>query len=577
VVSAVLKKSFLRKIVLSCILGCMIFFVASGQRQKQQQQQQQQQQQDTSKLVNVIIKYAKIGGGFVKGDTQMNRLVGDVQLEQNGTLMFCDSAFINLNANNVEAFGDVKIVQPDGTQVMSDYLRYVGNTKQAYLRGNVSLTDGKSNLWCEELYYDVGTKIGRYEQGGTLQTESTTVTSNAGTYNVTTKDARFIGDVYVTDPPYEITSDDLGYNTQTKLVSFYAPSIVTSDKSILRTSTGSTWDGKNEIAHFVTRSSILNEGQYIEADKIDYNHKNGYGHAEGKVISIDTAQKITLYCGIANYNEKARTMKAFVKPVLKKMNGNDSLFVRADTFYSAPVRRVGDTLNAKDSVTVAKKGKSKNKKANVTALTAQQQVNDTTSITPAADSTAPRYFIGYNHVLIFSDSMQGRCDSIVYSMADSTLRMIKDPVAWFRQSQVSGDTILAFLENNKVKKVYIPNNALLIQQSGPAKAQMFDQVQGKTLTVHFVNDKIDNAVVFPNAECIYFSKDEVGAYLGVVQGQAERMRVTFKNDEVSHVYFEQDPKHTMSPLTKINISETRLSRFQWLDAKRPKSLLELFE
>ncbi|PZF73299.1 OstA-like protein [Taibaiella soli] len=558
----------------------MIFFVATAQ--KQQKQQQQQQNQDTSKQVNVIIKYAQIGGGFVKGDTQMNRLVGNVQLEQNGTLMFCDSAFINLNANNVEAFGDVKIVQPDGTQVMSDYLRYVGNTKQAYLKGNVSLTDGKSNLWCEELYYDVGTKIGRYENGGTLQTESTTVTSNAGTYNVTTKDARFSGEVYVTDPPYEITSDELGYNTQTKLVVFYAPAIVTSDKSILHTGNGSTWDGKSEIAHFVVRSSILNEGQYIEADKIDYNHKTGFGHAEGKVISIDTAQKITLYCGIADYNEKARKLKAYVKPVMKKMNGNDSLFIRADTFFSAPVPKPVDTLKmsvskAKDSLTVVKKGKSKNKKGLAVLAATPQTVNDTTNTTPAADSTAPRYFIGYNHVIIFSDSMQGRCDSIVYSMADSTLRMIKDPVAWFRQSQVTGDTILAYLENNKVKKVYIPNNALLIQQSGPAKAQMFDQVQGKTLSVFFANDKIDHAVVFPNAECIYFSKDEVGAYLGVVQGQSERMRITFKNEEVNHVYFEQDPKHTMSPLTKVNISETRLSRFQWLDAKRPKSLLELFE
>lgn len=557
---------------MSCICWCMIFFASWCQAQ----------QRDTSKMVNVIIKYAQIGGGFVKNDTQMNRLVGNVQLEQNGTLMFCDSAFINLNANNVEAFGDVKIVQPDGTQVMSDYLRYIGNTKQAFLRGNVSLTDGKSNLWCEELYYDVGTKIGRYENGGTLQTESTTVTSNKGNYNVTTKDARFSGEVYVTDPPYEITSEELGYNTQTKMVTFFAPALVTSDKSILHTGNGSTWDGKNEIAHFVVRSSILNEGQYIEADKIDYNHKSGYGHAEGNVISIDTAQKITLYCGVANYNERARTMKAYVKPVLKKMNGNDSLFVRADTFYSAPVPRHADSLRmtwvkAKDSASVAKKAKAKSKKADAALKASQQNLTDTTNIPPAADSTAPRYFIAYNHVLIFSDSMQGRCDSIVYSMADSTLRMIKDPVAWFRQSQVTGDTILAFLENNKVKKVFIPNNALLIQQSGPAKAQMFDQIQGKTLTANFVNDKMDNAIVFPNAECIYFSKDEVGAYLGVVQGQSERMRVTFKDEEVNNVYFEQDPKHTMSPLTKVNISETRLSRFQWLDAKRPKSLSELFE
>lgn len=555
---------------MSCIFGCMMFFVSICMAQK-------------SDTTNVNILHSNVGGGLVKGDTQLFRLVGDVQLEQNGTLMYCDSAYINQNANNVEAFGNVKIVQPGGTQVQSDYLRYIGNTKKAYLRGNVSLTDGKSNLWCEELYYDVGTKIGNYEQGGTLQTETTTVSSNAGTYDVKSKDARFKGEVYVTDPKFEVTSEDLGYNTQTKLVTFFAPSIVTSEKSILRTSNG-TWDGQNEIAHFISRSSIVNDDQYIEGDKLDYNKKTGLGHAEGKVIVIDTTQKTTLYAGIADYNGKSKKMKAYIKPVMKQMNGNDSLFIRADTFFAAPVPKPIDSISQQKMAKIIKadpgksrRQKKRDKNAGNTENMATVQLVEDTTMSGQNDSTIKRYFIGYHNVRIFSDSLQGKCDSIRYSQEDSTLRMMGSPVAWFRKGQVTGDTILAYMDSGKVKKIYIPNNALLISQSGPDKAQMYDQVQGKTLTAFLVNNAIDRAIVWPNAECIYYTKDEAGAYLGVDQAQSERMKVFFKKEGMDRILFEQEVKHTLSPLTKVNISEMKLSRFQWLDTLRPKKLSELFE
>ena len=176
------------------------------------------------------------------GDVQ--KLVGDVILRQGSDTMYCDSMFMK-PGNNIEAFGNVRIVQHGGTRAESDYLRYQGNSRVAYMKGNVKITDGKNNLWTEDLTYNVGTKIGVYTQGGTLQADSTTVSSNEGNYNANTKYARFIKDVLVTDPRYEVVSGDLGYYTETKVVQFFAPSVVTSDKSVLRTS-GGTYDSNNE-------------------------------------------------------------------------------------------------------------------------------------------------------------------------------------------------------------------------------------------------------------------------------------------------------------------------------------------
>ncbi|MBS1690352.1 MAG: hypothetical protein JSS96_16595, partial [Bacteroidetes bacterium] len=298
---------------------------------------------DTSKKVNIDIVHTTLFQSITTDTGTINKFIGDVQLRQGETLLFADSVYMNTVTNNLEAFSHAHIIQPGGTEALGDYMRYTSGKKLAYLKGNVSLTDGKAKLLCEELTYDVGTKIGVYTQGGTLQNENTIVTSDEGTYNVRTKDTRFTHDVIITDPEYNINSDDLGYNTDSKLVTFFSCSVLVSGKSTLHTCDG-TYDSKNEIAHFSGHSSIMNDDQYIEGDKLDYNKITGYGNAVGHVIVIDTSQHTTLYCGHAEYFKKKKILWATIKPVLKQLNGKDSLFIRADTFYSAPIPKKLDSL-----------------------------------------------------------------------------------------------------------------------------------------------------------------------------------------------------------------------------------------
>jgi len=487
--------------------------------------------------------------------------------------MSCDSAYLNLVTNNMEAFGNVRIIQPGGTQVTADYLRYTGNKKLAYLKGNVSLTDGKNNLWSEDLSYDVAAKTGTYMNGGTLQSDVTTLSSNTGVYNTRTKDARFKGEVYVSDPEYNVTSEDLGYNTGTKVVRFFGPSVVVNDKSELRTSSG-TYDSKLEVAHFTTRSSLRSSAQYIEADALDYNRVTGYGVAKGNVVVIDTAQHATLWSGYARYNEISRKLFASIKPVLRNANGKDTLYIAADTFYSAPqADKPLKSLRPSDT-TVVKITKGKKSKRSTTPGTPAIQQSE---IPERADSTAPRYYIGYHNVRIWSDSLQGVCDSISYSARDSVMKMMGAPVAWSRASQISGDTILLYTDSTRIKRLFVPGNALIVSRSGPEKAQFFDQVQGKTLTAYFKEGELDYMVVFPAAENIYFVKDDDEAYLGVSEAESERMKVYFRDGKIHRIIFEQEVKEKMTPLDKAVLPAMRLSRFQWLESKRPKSRAELFE
>ncbi len=663
------KYSLYRGLLLLCLLLPAISFA---------------QQKDTANTTTVELSADNVFG--FKTDTgDVSRFIGNAVFHQGTDTLYCDSLYQYKPSNIIEAFSNVKIAQAGGTQGKSDYLKYMSNEKQAYMHGNVSLTDGKNDLRTEDLNYNLGTKIGTYDNGGILHNDSTNVTSRSGVYNVTTKVVRFTGNAVITDPEYTIHSEDMEYHTETKVTQFYAKSTVVSDsgKNILTTKNG-TYDGKKGVAHFTGHSTIWNDGEYIEGDSLDYSKITGYGLANGNVVCIDTAHKSTLYCGHAEYFHKSRVLWASIKPVMQQVNGTDTFYMRADTFYTAPMvkqtlekskpkpkvkKRDDDDMPVNDTTmadraaikkAAAKAAKQKMdtvvtiganritveedtfgwwktspeklalrypkpkkdtlidslllkpkpepafvwvvpvgpkfRKADMLAMKVaiEPEVQPTPPPAPkkgkkkkgmpaiaatdsaTADTTAPMYFIAWNHVRLFSDSMQGKSDSLVYTRSDSTIRMINDPIAWAHNSQITGDTILLHLDSSELKDVYVPNNALVVSQSGPPKADLFDQVQGKTLTAYFANNAITHMVVVPDAECIYYSKDEQNAYMGVQQASSVRMLIFFEDQNIVNIKLLQDIHQVVTPMDKVDIPNTRLSRFKWLPELRPKDKEELF-
>ena len=536
-------------------------------------------------LNNRVVTFTKTDSG------DFFRFVGDVIMQQGGDTLYCDSLYQNKTTNILEAFSNVRIAQEGGTQGLCDYLRYTASEKTAHMQGNVSLTDGKNKLWSDDLTYNLGTKVGVYTNGGTLEADSTVVTSKRGEYNVKTKEARFAGNAIVKDPHYHTKSEDMGYNTETKMTHFYARSLVVGDsgRSILQTSSG-YYDSHTGLAWFNSPSSVWYDGQYIEADTLYYNRLQGVGYAYGHVIAVDTPHHSTMYCGKATYYQRKRVMWATEKPVLEQVNGRDTLYVRADTFHSYPMilprRAAGDALGIAGVAKIGERGNSGSGKATtMTTTQGGKSRKRTKAVTPGmavadtslADSTAPLCFVGYHHVRIFSDSLQGVCDSISYTQTDSMIRMIYNPIAWSRKSQITGDTIIMQLDSNHIKSIHVPNNAFVVSLAGPSKAELYDQIQGRTIKGFFRNNTITNLHVYPNAEAIYYTRDEHNAYLGVSEAKSARMNIFFENQKIKKILFEKDVHQKLTPLDKADLPNTKLSRFKWLQDKRPLSKEELFD
>ena len=79
------------------------------------------------------------------------------------------------------------------------------------------------------------------------------------------------------------------------------------------------------------------------------------------------------------------------------------------------------------------------------------------------------------------------------------------------------------------------------------------------------------------AESVYYARDDDSAYIGMNRAAGDVIDLYFKKGDLNKVLFVNDVKGKMYPMREIPADEKLLKNFIWLDDKRPKNKLELFE
>ncbi|MGZ8541782.1 MAG: OstA-like protein [Chitinophagaceae bacterium] len=340
--------------------------------------------EDTTKKVHILSNTKTLTFQTIDDSTKLTIVSGDVKLLQGNALLYCDSCVINSRTNILEAWGKVHIIDSDTAHITSNHLRYLGNSKLAYLDGNVKLTDGKATLTTPDLEYDMETNIGTYKNGGRVVNKKSVLTSKEGYYYADLKDVYFKKNVLLKDPAYTIDTDSLLYNTSSQTTRFISQTIIKdSSGRIIKTREG-FYNQQTGKAEFGSRPEILDGKTSIRANRVAFDDSTGVYQAEGNAIIIDTAQGTTIIGGLIYQNRKTEAVLATQKPLMIIKQENDSIYITADTLFSARLTdKFGraslmiDTIKAaKDSV-ISKKDTAQNILAD-SLLT--QRPADTTAI-----------------------------------------------------------------------------------------------------------------------------------------------------------------------------------------------------
>lgn len=512
-----------------------------------------QQPADTAarKEIN-ILQANRLNYKKANDSTVFQSLAGNVIVKQENTTFYCDSAVLNKTANTLEAFGNVHINDADSVQTYSDYLKYLGREKKAHLSGNVRLTDGKGTLTTPELDYDVQNKIGTYTKQGRLVNGSSVLTSVEGIYYGETRDVIFKRNVVLVDTNYTVKTDTLLYNTYTDVATFVVPTEITSGARKINTTNG-YYDLKNKKAYFSQRPVIVDSASTLVADEVASDDSTGFGEARGDVIYRDTAQGVSILADNLKSNRKKSSFLATVHPVMVIKQEEDSIFIAADTLFSARISDMDTSTKYSPLITIKKD-----------------------SVNSKTDSSSDRYIEAYYHVRIFSDSLQAVGDSLFYSAQDSVFRLYDNPVVWSQQSQITGDTIYLYTYHKKPKRLYVFENALAINNID--STNFFDQIKGRTINGYF-NDSgnIEHIRANGNAESVYYAQDDNRKFIGVNKSSSDIIDMYFEDKRPRKIVSRNDLKGTFYPMRQIDYDELQLRGFQWLEERRPKSKYELLQ
>ena len=495
------------------------------------------------------LNFSKVDG---VGDFQS--VAGHVKLKQGTTLIFCDSAVINLTANIVEAFGNVHINDNDSVHTYAQYVKYLGQEKRAFLKNKVRLTDGRAVLTTNELEYNTLTKIGTYLTGGKMVNGKTVLTSTEGYYYGETRDMHFKRKVLLVDPEYRVTTDTLLYNTYTQIARFTVPTKIVTDKRTIRTSEG-FYDMQNKQARFGKRPTVDDKDYTLTADDMAFDDARNYGEAQGNVVykSKDTANAFGLLANNMKFNSVTSSVLATQKPLMIIKQNRDSIYVTADTLYTGRLTELQKTRTVPDILD--------------TTLfpTSNKKVNP-------ADSNSNRFFEAYFNVKVFTDSLQAIGDSLFYSFKDSAFRLFKNPVVWAQENQIVGDTIYLFTQNKKPRRFYVFENALTINR---VEKNLYNQVKGNIINGDFENGNISFFKAKGSAESIYYAADDNGGFIGGNRNTSDVIDVYFMDRKPNKVVFRNNLAGTITPMRQINYNEFRVRGFKWLEDKRPKSKFDL--
>ena len=466
---------------------------------------------------------------YSKSQGDMQRLIGHVKIRHDSAYFFCDSAYFYEKNNSFDAYQNVHIIVNDSVEIFSDLLNYNGDTRFAEFFDNVKLMDDSTTLYTEYLTYDRNLHLACYPDSATTYRGDKTLISCIGYYRDDLKEFSFFENVVVTSPKYQMFTDTLYYNTNIEKMWFEGPTIIINEENTL--------DGEHgyylvdeDIAFLDKRPVMRNETQRMKSDSMYYNRNIGLAKAYDHVDMIDTSYKVVMRGNyVEMWENKGLSFATDSAYAISYDNDNsDSLYIHGDTLFM-----------------YFDKQKEEAKK-----------------------------LIARRNVRFFKSDMQGKCDTLTYLVADSTIRMRVNPILWAEDSQMTGIDIDIKIKDQAIDWVLQKGNAFIISQD---TVEGFNQIKGTDITSRFKDGGIHRVNVDGDkAETIYWIRDDDGSLIGIDVSNSETMVIEMENQNISIIKSFKGISETMYPESDLSESSRYLQGFKWHDEARPRDKDDIF-
>lgn len=480
-------------------------------------------------------------------------VTGNVKFTKGPMIMTCDSAHYFAASESFDAFGNIVMEQGDTLFIYADELNYRGPEQVCYLYaepGNkVRLINRDVTLETDEFVYDLAINLGYYTVGGVLFDQQNRLVSREGEYDPARKEANFYLDVHLTSngrsDTLVIFSDTLHYNTTTHIAELTSPSEIINRRGTIYTSDG-LYDTDMDTAVLYRRSTVKTPtGRSVTADSIYYDRRIGIGECFGAMVLLDSARQASLAADYGFFNQMTDSAYAVGNLLIKEYSQGDTLYLH------------GGQLNAYrviDSVEVA-------------AVPA-----DTVLGTPAREA----YFRAdtsnvadvWPRVRFYRSDMQGVCDSMRVTSADTTMRMYIAPVVWSEERQIFGNLIEIHMNDSTIDEARLPDFGFCSQR---IVDDYYSQLSGKEMLAKFEDGEISRLDISGNVEFILFPEESDSTFNKMVTATSSFLTAKFRGRTTEYVKMWPETSGKVTPLFLLRRSMLYLPKFKLFEGVRPVS------
>ena len=371
------------------------------------------------------------------------------------------------------------------------------------------------------------------ERGDTLRTDSLL-------YDSLGKTGRARGRVRLSDGEVLVRAPSGLYFTREKRAQFTDGVTLVDSTATLTSQGGEYWSGEKR-AEFYGAVTLREPGTFLTADSVTYYRESDISLARGRVFierlgdedgDEDSLVRSLLFGERAHNDDPAGTSRMQGYPLLMQLR-RDSV--------DAPI----DTLLIRARVLESSR------------------------------SDSAQRLVAFDSVRIWRSGLAALADSVVYSRTTSssegprleTVRFFGDPMVWFQENQVWGDTLWVEGRPQSVDTLFVRGGAFVARRD--SVLDRVHQLRGGRLVATFERDSLRTLSIGPQAEAVHFRRDEDETPGGAVHMSADRIDMYFQEGNLERLEAIRGTEGTYYPETVLS-GALSLEGFVWLPAIRPR-------
>jgi lipopolysaccharide export system protein LptA len=388
--------------------------------------------------------------------------------------------------------------------------------------GNVVVTQGNVIITCNQANQYISRNEAELIGNVVLKQDSLTITTSKGFYYGDQKESVSDTAVRLEDGKVTLTAKRGRYNFDAHRA-FFQDSVKLRDSVSVLTSDSLTYYRDENRMVAISNVTIIDTASSIMADSLEHFRKTKVTYAYHNIKAINRENHLIMFGDhLKDYPEQHYTV-VDKNPVLLQI---DTTFIHKTDSLSIDSEESSDSTMQIDSLLIKSR-----------LMEAYRDTLDYFKVTDSV-SIVRGDFASTNNLTLYYK----KADQIVtYKTADSTAQ----PYLWYENTQLTGDSVIIFLDHNRINYLQVNKEAYIISQNEDYHNR-FDQTSGDSVFMTFENSRLQKTNIWGNMFSIYYQYDGTKPN-GLTKSSAQNAIINFADNKVDEIRMYGSPNSEFYP------------------------------